>query len=511
MNYEGLWPHQRRGLEELVSLIEAGEKRICVTSPTGGGKTRMLMTRILANKDATIYTDRKMLFSQLCNNLDDAGLWYGKRASGHKTFSMPDTQICMIQTEKAAVMEYGARDIHNSSEIHIDEAHNNSRGKSLELMEMHSGVKIGWTATPLDLGHAFDHLVVAGTNSELRECGSHIPAYHFAPSEGGVSVVGKVKVGEGVCGISKKWRTIYCQRIFGGVLSNLRRLNPELKPTILFGPDVAGSIWFCEQLNEAGIAAAHIDGENCWLDGSLVPTTQEVREEIADRHSKGEIKVVCNRFVLREGVDWPWIAHCIFATNFGSVTAYIQAGGRVLRNHPSLDHVTIQDHGGNWHVHGSLNENRLWDLGLTNATYTAMRHEMAREDDEGKSMTCPKCDGIRGSGLKCPFCGWEMERHDYRRKVIEVDGTLKPMEVSQWRKRKKLATTEKLQREWTGIVYGTRKYKPERTMAQLYANFARNHDWQYPPKDWPQMPKRMVDWYLPIRDLRQDDLYQKGD
>ena len=46
LNYEGLWPHQERGLRELVDLIKGGAKRICVASPTGGGKSRMMRTLI---------------------------------------------------------------------------------------------------------------------------------------------------------------------------------------------------------------------------------------------------------------------------------------------------------------------------------------------------------------------------------------------------------------------------------------------------------------------------------
>ena len=42
-----LWPHQDRGIEEIKKLILAGEKRNCLTSPTGGGKSRMIEELIL--------------------------------------------------------------------------------------------------------------------------------------------------------------------------------------------------------------------------------------------------------------------------------------------------------------------------------------------------------------------------------------------------------------------------------------------------------------------------------
>lgn len=36
------WPHQERRLNELRESISQGEKRICFTSPTGGGKSRFI-------------------------------------------------------------------------------------------------------------------------------------------------------------------------------------------------------------------------------------------------------------------------------------------------------------------------------------------------------------------------------------------------------------------------------------------------------------------------------------
>jgi len=48
-------------------------------------------------------------------------------------------------------------------------------------------------------------------------------------------------------------------------------------------------------------------------------------------------------------------------------------------------------------------------------------------------------------------------------------------------------------------------------MAQLYADFARTHDWHYPDRSWPMMCKRLVDFYLPLGMLKPKDLIPKGD
>src|SRR5690606_19790965 len=114
-------------------------------------------------------------------------------------------------------------------------------------------------------------------------------------------------------------------------------LNPDRLPTILFAPGVKESIWFAEQFHSKGIRAAHIDGDDIWIDGEYYTSNHQLREEIRKMSESGELPLVTNRFVLREGIDWPFLAHGIFATVFGSLASYLQSGGRLLRNHPSLD------------------------------------------------------------------------------------------------------------------------------------------------------------------------------
>jgi hypothetical protein len=123
--------------------------------------------------------------------------------------------------------------------------------------------------------------------------------------------------------------------VFGRVLAAWKQHNPGQRPTLLFAPDVKGSIYFAEQFTEAGIPAAHIDGDDIWMNGESYSSDGDMRELVRDKLASGDIKVVCNRFVLREGIDWPFVECGILATVFGSLSSYIQSGGRLLRASPS--------------------------------------------------------------------------------------------------------------------------------------------------------------------------------
>lgn len=508
----GLWPHQARALQELDDAIKAGHRAICVTSPTGGGKTRMACTRLESSGVPSVfYTHRRMLLDQTARVFERHGFDFGLRASKCRPRLLADIQIAMIQTEVKAVLKTGSRELHDAREVLIDEAHNNAADTAQEIIKRHQdagAVVIGFTATPLNIGHVYDHLIVAGTNSELRKCGAHVPAYHYGPDEPDKKLVGRVAIGEGECGIHSSRRMAFAHRVFGRVVENYRELNPHQTPTLLFAPGVEESIWFAEQLTEAGISAAHIDGKECWLNGERIPTSPEVREEIAELARVGDIKVVCNRFVLREGVDWPWIQHGIFATIFGSLTSYLQAGGRLLRAHESHDRVTIQDHGGNWWRHGSLNADREWTLEATDHVVSSSRLDRIREKKEPEPICCPKCHAIRLSGPVCASCGYQHVSRS--RPVLQTDGTLRDMRNDQFSERRLLPHDTRVEQSWVNRVKAIRKStKPtvqRMTFAMVEANIARENNNRYAPRTLPLMPKRTEDWFRRVCDVPLEDL-----
>jgi superfamily II DNA or RNA helicase len=457
---------------------------------------------IKAGKKVVLYTNRRLLLEQIAGVLESHSIPFGVRAAGHEQDQLQPVQLSSVQTEVQRVYKSKKWQLFPADTVLVDECHNQAGNTSVTLLRDHQrrgGHLIGFTATPLDIGHIYTDLVVAGTNSELRECGAHVICHTFAPDEPDTKGLKKQATGEYTENDVRK--VIMTPVIFGRVYEWWKKLNPDARPAILFGPGVGESLWFAEQFYVNGVSAAHIDGDTIWVNGETMKSSQETREDVLDAVRSGEIKVLCNRFVLREGIDIPELYHCILATCFGSLKSYLQSGGRLLRAHPSLDHVICQDHGGNWHRHGDLNEDREWELQQTSYITSELREQAMREEKQEEPLVCPKCMGYRLWGDQCPYCGY---RHSTRtRMVIQKDGKLKSMagRIYKPRRVRMASNTEKL---WTRCLHRCRRSGMTFRQAEgLF--FYENH--YYPPNTLPGMPIASIDWFMPIKEVPQSRCY----
>jgi DNA repair protein RadD len=507
------WPHQDRAFDGTLRAMHRGVKRLCVTSPTGSGKTK-IMTDLIEwateeSKCVVLYTHRKLLFDQTCAVLDGAGIAYGKRASGHETAYLRSHQVAMWQTEHSKVVRAKTRELHPADLVIVDEAHLAGGDQYQAILDAHvksGAMVVGFTATPLDIGHAFDELLVAGTNSECREIGALVPAETYAPDEPDLRPIKNYRIGDELTENQRR-QAIMRPGVFGRVLEAWQTHNPRERPTVLFGPDVKGSLYFAEEFTKAGIRAAHIDGNDCWLDGQFYTTDQETRDNIMELSRAGDIKVLCNRFVLREAWNAPWIEVGVFATVFGALTSYIQSGGRLLRANPGKALATIIDQGGNWHRHGSLNADRDWFLDGTNNRVVAERHDRLREQQEPEPIVCPNCAKVRHSGRVCPACGFESRTRS--RFVVQIDGTLKMVEGTAYKPRRvKLTATTR--QTWTRMYHRAKRSRNRMTFRQAEAlHFVEEH--HYPPRDLPLMPKNPADMWRAVADVPKEDLIPRSD
>jgi superfamily II DNA or RNA helicase len=496
-----LWDHQRRGCNAVLSAIANRQRRIVLTSPTGMGKSRMMMELIKwavsRGEKSALYTHRRLLCSQIARDLDAHQIQYGIRASGYKPNLAFSTQLVMTQSEIGAVFRRESRTLHNADLVLSDEIHAQGGDMLPTIHKQHyeKGAAIcAVSATPLDLDGEWDTLIIAGNNSEGRKCGALVPAYTYCPDEPDLKHIKKYRIGEDLPDRDNA-KLIMRPGIFGRVLSHWQRINPRRIPTLLFAPDVAGSIFFAQQLHSHGVRAAHIDAKQIWHDGEFMESDDDARQTILKMTETGEVEVLCNRFLLREAINLPHIGCGILATVFGSLKSYIQAVGRILRASPGLTEVSIIDHGANFRRHGSPNADRAWKLGMKGCKETGLRMEGMREHPETEPIRCPACSTMRLSGATCPKCGFMY--HKNSRMVVEVSGDLKLVEGPAYKPHRVAMKKDTLEL-WKRYFFGARK--KDRTFNQAMGWMEYNEHYQ-PPRNLPFMPIDPSDWFERISDL----------
>lgn len=519
------WPHQLLACSACEEA-EAQHSRICISSPTGGGKTYIAATLIRKwleqGHKVAIYTNRRALITQLRRMMDEYGIEHGVRAAKcPEDFDRP-VQICSIQTEvsrfKKAQKSSAEWQLHPATRVLTDEAHLNAGPEMMGIMAWHleRGAKIiGLTATPLDLGHAYDVLIEAGTTSELRKCGALLPALVFAPDEPDFAAFKrlrkKLRAEAGAFPLAQisdveARELIMTPTIMGRVWDWFNKLNPEHEPTILFAPDVAGSKWFAQQFEKNDVRAAHIGATEIYLDGEEKGKTDKRVADILEQSKAGMLPVLCNRFVLREGVDAPWLRHCILATIFGSLSTALQSIGRILRNYEGLENVTIQDHGANYLRYGSPNEDRHWALEYTDRMMRNKRIDRLRDKKDPEPIVCPQCKLVLICG-RCRNCGWFAQNWVKARAVVSTDGTLRMMHGDVFRPHN-VCKASWGPSKWERIFWASYKHKKTRTFRNAAVVFAQDSNWNWPDPGWPWMPLDDQDWYRAIADVPLSRLIQ---
>ena len=505
--------YQEHGNDRLRGVIRSGCKDPCMCSPTGSGKTAMVTHMLMGPERQTLLTPRRILLEQTARFLTRFGVEFGVRASGYPTSLGAPIQIGMIDTEysrahKGRSLGHECKwPLHDAEIVHIDEIHTQTGPRVQRIRQNYIDIGasvVGWTATPRDIGHLCSELIEVTTVSELIRQGFLVEPIVFGPDMPDTTKMDKVKRQANgdfsVADLKKVWS---CGRIFANVLRSFIELNVASTPAILFAQGVRESQWFAERFTENGIRAAHVDGSNVWIDGKQYKSDREARDAVFAQVEDGSVRVLCNRFVLREGFDLPCIGHVILACAFGSRAPFVQAVGRALRPYPGRTNAIIQDHGGNWLRLPAIDSDTPWELGVSERVLAQERIEMIRSGTIPEPINCPKCNAIRPSGDTCPVCHYRTLKKS--RPVVQVDGTLKLVDGPAYRKRRIVRTATDVE-DWEKAFWAAQKNTPERTLSQVYAYFAKRNNWRWLPRDLKFMPKRERHWFVPIRDLEFSDL-----
>ena len=508
---------QQRSYYEVAEAIASGSN-VCFQSPTGSGKTTLAADWVRWGADAfggaIFYVNRKALVTQTKERFESLGLTVGVRASEHdEAFDHRATvQVASADTERVRV--YGDKaswSRFNAGLVIVDEAHIQKGETMRDIVNdhvAHGARVILMTATPIGLSQFMPNirLVVAGKMKEWRDCGLLVPAVCKSIEQPDLSKVKRSVTGEFV--IDGRERKIYTQQIVGNVLDRWKRYNPDARPTLLYAPGKAESVWFCEQFRNAGVPWIHVDATDAVIAGVRTKITRSVWEDILGQYRDGLVKGISSRFKLREGLDLPATYHVILATPIGSLASYLQTVGRGLRAAPDAgyekDHCLITDHGGNFLRHGSANHDRPWEVlfGLSNAIASRLHENRIKNQEIKEPMRCPKCEGERTSGITCPHCGHVQEKS--QRQVLMANGRLVTKDGDMIPK-KRVKREKNTQELWDKLFWGYKKKKLKKSFSQIEAYFVHIHGY-WPPRDLRNQPVNEVDWYRHVHMVPSDDL-----
>ena len=512
------WPHQPRCVEALLARASQGGRRVCLTVPTGGGKTRIVGQTIERLTPhgwfSVVYTNRRLLIDQLSGFFDDHGIEHGVRAADYPDERDRPVQLSSLPTEYLRTLEEKAWSIHGIAAgakciVFLDEAHINTGNNVREILDRHAAhghTIILLTATPLGLGDMHEELIVGATNTELRKCEAIVWADHYGAAEIDLRAWQDEleNPDEDDERVEARYRKmVHMPALFGNVFTTWKKLNSYALPTILFAPGVPESLWFAQEFTRQGIPAAHIDGKTVWIAGEQLPANRDTRAEAFEASRTGKVSIICNRFVLREGFDAPWLEVGVLATAFGSLQTYLQSVGRLLRASPATgkQRALLIDHGGNWYRHLSANYDRKWEAGDTSAYYAARLVDAYRDGEQPEPRLCRECGRVM-IGRKCPGCGHESEPTLRVRPVLQSDGTLTELTGPIHKPRVPREHPDTVQK-WTTIYYRMRNAK--KTFRQAYSFFAHEH-YYWPPRTLPLMPKTPRGWHRLISEVKDEDL-----
>ena len=396
-----LRPYQKRIIKETYDLIRQGTKSILLFAPTGAGKT-LIASQIIAHaagrdRSCMFVVHRDNLIAQTYDKFQKFGLECGFIKAGWQENRGAKVQIASVQTlqKRDWWQEYRA-DV-----ILLDECHIlafASVVRKMMTLIYPQAIWLGLTATPWrlskreGLGDIFDGLVCAPLPYELIDQGYLVkPSYHAVEPP-------DLKNRESVDGdCNESQLAIACDKLelIENLVKEWRRIAWK-RPTIVFAANVPHSQNIYKTFLEAGISAAHIDGD----------TPVHQRNQIYQQSQSGEIMILCSCLTMTEGADLPWISCiCLFRLT-ESKARYFQMVGRGLRLSPetSKRDCIVLDLVGNVYKHRYIEDLRQ----------VTLNQGEDPEDIPAPLKVCQSSNGGCGAIIyafykECPHCGYSFE------------------------------------------------------------------------------------------------------
>jgi superfamily II DNA or RNA helicase len=326
-----LRPYQQEFLDAVDHCFRDGNRRILGVAATGAGKTILaaeLMHREQGN--CLFLADAKELVVQ---NSDKYFTHTGERAGiemGVQSARVGVDRV-VVATSQTLHRRIGKYDADHFNLIICDEAHRNSLGEAPQKIFNHfSYAKIlGVTATPFrsdrkELGNFYEKIAIdIGLDRLIREGYlSRIQIKSFPMSVD----LRDVQNSGGDYSTTDLGAVI--EPILQEAANQLITHAADRKKIVIFLPLVKTSIRMTRILNDMGIKAVHVSGED---------------REYLREFTHGDARVICNAQLLTTGWDCPHVDCVLVLRPTKSLSLYSQMVGRGTRIHEGKDKLLLLD------------------------------------------------------------------------------------------------------------------------------------------------------------------------
>jgi len=355
--------------------VYAGQRRVLIVMPTGGGKTvtaaYACRSHVAKNGRVLWVAHRRELIQQAYDTFDRSGIQAG-------AFGLNGG--ARIQIESVQSLIHPRREeVPPASMLVVDECHHLLATEWIKLSEIYKDcLLLGLTATPersdgKAMGDVFDALVVAAQVRDLIALHDEDPTVGLVPCH-----AHRPRHPDGSPWVLRSDEV--AQRPFEAYLE----FSPAQR-ALVFAPNVPAAKEFSDQFNRAGIPCDYVHGK----------MPKDERDSVLKLFRRGELRVVVSCQILTEGFDDPGCSVCIIARGCNHASLYLQMVGRVMRPAPGKMEALLIDLRGVSYIHGMPGADRTFSL----------EGDAIVPDEVEEEKHCPICQRIM-EGRKCsnPQC-----------------------------------------------------------------------------------------------------------